>query len=105
MKSGDSVGLQILVLVIPNSMFVIDEQFHSILCVLKLNILFLVLLTQIRLFSIVATWMELDLFYQWFDEIFLSWTKTLQRPLILILDGHKTHFMVETLQLAVQNNV
>ena len=44
-------------------------------------------------------------FFQWFEQIFLESTKHLPRPVLLILDGHKSHFMVETLKLAVKNDV
>jgi hypothetical protein len=49
--------------------------------------------------------MEQKLFYQWFEQIFLESTKNLSRPLLLIVDGHKSHFMVEALRLAIKNNV
>lgn len=49
--------------------------------------------------------MDQVLFYRWFDQIFLKHTKDLRRPLLLIVDGHGSHFNVETLKLAVENNV
>jgi hypothetical protein len=49
--------------------------------------------------------MEQTSFYQWFEQIFLYHTKDLARPLLLILDGHRSHFKVETLRLAVEKNV
>ncbi|CAF4033684.1 unnamed protein product, partial [Rotaria sp. Silwood2] len=50
-------------------------------------------------------WIDQQLFYEWFDQIFLQRTKDLPRPLVLIVDGHGSHFKVETLRLAVQNEV
>lgn len=50
-------------------------------------------------------WMEKQTFYDWFEQVFLSKTKDLPRPLLLIVDGHKSHFKVETLNLAVEHNV
>ncbi|CAF1521897.1 unnamed protein product [Adineta steineri] len=50
-------------------------------------------------------WIDQQLFYEWFDQIFLKHTKDLPRPLVLIVDGHGSHFKVETLKLAVQNEV
>ncbi|CAF1515821.1 unnamed protein product [Rotaria sp. Silwood1] len=50
-------------------------------------------------------WMENKIFYEWFQEMFLEATKHLPRPVLLILDGHKSHFTVETLELAVKNEV
>ncbi|CAF3672043.1 unnamed protein product [Rotaria sordida] len=49
--------------------------------------------------------MENKTFYEWFQEMFLEATKHLPRPVLLILDGYKSHFMVETLELAVKNEV
>ncbi|CAF3192699.1 unnamed protein product, partial [Rotaria sp. Silwood2] len=50
-------------------------------------------------------WMENKIFYEWFQEMFLEATKHLPRPVLLILDGHKSHFTIETLELAVKNEV
>jgi hypothetical protein len=49
--------------------------------------------------------MEQSIFFQWFEQMFLPATKDLPRPIILIVDGHKSHFRIDTLQLAVENNV
>jgi hypothetical protein len=49
--------------------------------------------------------MEQSLFFMWFETIFLQHTKHLPRPLVLIVDGHTSHFHVETLKLAVENHV
>ncbi|CAF3696256.1 unnamed protein product [Rotaria sordida] len=49
--------------------------------------------------------MENKTFYEWFQEMFLEATKHLPRPVLLILGGYKSHFMVETLELAVKNEV
>ncbi|CAF1550300.1 unnamed protein product, partial [Adineta ricciae] len=50
-------------------------------------------------------WIDQQLFYEWFDQVFLKHTKDLPRPLVLIVDGHGSHFKVETLKLAVENQV
>ena len=50
-------------------------------------------------------WMNQTLFHRWFDQIFLKHTKDLPRPLLLIVDGHGSHFDVQTLTLAVKNDV
>lgn len=55
--------------------------------------------------SLRSGWMEKPLFFQWFEQMFLPHTKDLPRPLLLILDGHKSHFQVETLNLAVTHQV
>ncbi|CAF4189075.1 unnamed protein product, partial [Rotaria sordida] len=50
-------------------------------------------------------WIDQSLFYQWFEQVFVQQTKDLPRPLLLIMDGYGSHFSVETLQFAVQNNI
>ncbi|CAF1090463.1 unnamed protein product [Adineta steineri] len=50
-------------------------------------------------------WMETTLFRKWFEHWFLEQTKHLPRPLLLIIDGHGSHFDVETLKLAVEHQV
>jgi len=49
--------------------------------------------------------MDQKLFHQWFQHMFLEYTKDLPRPILLIVDGHGSHFGVETLKLAVHNHV
>ncbi|CAF3851980.1 unnamed protein product, partial [Rotaria sp. Silwood1] len=48
-------------------------------------------------------WMNQNLFYQWFQQVFVEQTKNKPRPLLLIVDGHGSHFSVDTLQLAIRN--
>jgi hypothetical protein len=49
--------------------------------------------------------MHQELFHRWFEQIFLQNTKDLPRPILLIVDGHGSHFNVQTLKLAVENQV
>ena len=49
--------------------------------------------------------MEQKVFYEWFSQVFLNATKDLPRPVLLIVDGHKSHFRVETLRLAMEKSV
>ncbi|CAF3166789.1 unnamed protein product [Rotaria sp. Silwood2] len=49
--------------------------------------------------------MNQNLFYQWFKQVFVEQTKNTPRPLLLIVDGHGSHFSVDTLQLAIQNQI
>jgi hypothetical protein len=49
--------------------------------------------------------MDQHLFYQWFKQVFVEQTKDIPRPLLLIVDGHGSHFSVDTLQLAIQNQM
>jgi len=50
-------------------------------------------------------WMDTNLFSSWFKKGFLTWTKDLPRPLLLIFDGHMSHISVEVICLARQNDV
>jgi hypothetical protein len=56
-------------------------------------------------FFLNSGWMNTELFYQRFEQIFLQHTKDLPRPILLIMDGYGCHFSVETLRLAINNNV
>lgn len=49
--------------------------------------------------------MDQDLFHKWFEQVFLVQTNNLPRPLLLIVDGHGSHFDVETLKMAVDKQV
>ena len=49
--------------------------------------------------------MTQSLFYRWFEQVFLEQTKSLPRPILLIIDGHSSHFDVGTLKLARENDV
>lgn len=49
--------------------------------------------------------MDQSLFRKWFEQIFLVQTKDLPRPLLLIIDGHGSHFDVGAINLAIQNQV
>ncbi|CAF1521924.1 unnamed protein product, partial [Adineta steineri] len=50
-------------------------------------------------------WMNQNLFFQWFEKVFVEQTKDISRPLLLIVDGHGSHFSVDTLQLAIQKQI
>ena len=49
-------------------------------------------------------WMTQDLFHGWFTNHFLQYA-TPQRPLILLMDGHSSHYCPETITLAAENQV
>ena len=44
-------------------------------------------------------WIDTDLFEHWFDKHFLTHAVS-SRPLLLILDGHKTHYQPHVCQEA-----
>lgn len=50
-------------------------------------------------------WIDQTSFYEWSDKVFLQQTKNLPRPLLLLVNGYGSHVKVETLKLAVQNDV
>jgi len=59
----------------------------------------------IKIYLLYSGWIDQSLFYQLFEQVFVQQTKDLPRPLLLILDGYGSHFSVETLRFAVQNNM
>lgn len=49
-------------------------------------------------------WMTQDLFHHWFTEHFLLYAPQV-RPLLLLLDGHSTHYSPETISLAADHKI
>ena len=49
-------------------------------------------------------WMNQDLFHQWFVKHFLQYIPT-RRLLILLMDGHSSHYCPETIKMAAENKV
>ena len=49
-------------------------------------------------------WMDLGLFSTWFKEHFLPYAPSV-RPLLLLIDGHKSHFCPEMIKLAAMEGV
>ena len=49
-------------------------------------------------------WVDSELFFQWFKKIFLKFAVQ-QRPLLLIVDGHKSHITLDLVDLARENDV
>ena len=49
-------------------------------------------------------WMDLVLFSTWFKDHFLSYVPSV-RPLLLLIDGHKSHFCPEMIKLAAMEGV
>lgn len=50
-------------------------------------------------------WINHDIFAEWFDEIFLTTTRPLPRPIRLVLDGHNCHFSVKVIEQAKENEI
>ena len=49
-------------------------------------------------------WMNQELFHYWFLHHFLEYAPT-RRPIILLLDGHSSHYCPETIKLAAEEKV
>ena len=49
-------------------------------------------------------WMNSVLFHSWFRKIFLRYAPA-SRPLMLLLDGHSSHYCTDTIKLATENEV
>ena len=49
-------------------------------------------------------WMDADLFNKWFKRHFLRYAPS-TRPIILIIDGHSSHFCTETIRIASEQGV
>ena len=49
-------------------------------------------------------WIDQELFFFWFKEHFLTHAVN-RRPLLLLLDGHSSHFEPATIKFAKENNV
>lgn len=50
-------------------------------------------------------WIDEDRFYDYFKELFIPQTKHIQRPLLLIFDGHTSHLSLKTTRLAIENQI
>ncbi|KAJ3658893.1 hypothetical protein Zmor_010608 [Zophobas morio] len=49
-------------------------------------------------------WMTEEAFYAWFKNIFLK-NCPAKRPLLVILDGHKTHTSIPVIDLAISEKI
>ena len=49
-------------------------------------------------------WIDRELFITWFKKIFLNFSVA-QRPLLLLIDGHKSHMGLDLVDLCRKNNV
>lgn len=49
-------------------------------------------------------WITTELFESWFTELFLP-NAVASRPLLLLLDGHSTHYQPDVINLALENEV
>ena len=49
-------------------------------------------------------WIDQDLFFHWMQEHFIT-NAVSHRPLLLLLDGHRSHFQPKTIELAQEKGV
>ncbi len=49
-------------------------------------------------------WVDSELFLQWFKKVFLKYTVR-EQPVLLLVDGHKSHMTLELVDLARESNV
>ena len=49
-------------------------------------------------------WIDHELFNAWFNNHFLRYVPS-ARPILLMLDGHSSHFCPDTIRVAAQNKV
>ena len=49
-------------------------------------------------------WIEKDLYLKWFREVFLR-SVPVERPILLLVDGHKAHVMMDVIEEAVANKI
>lgn len=49
-------------------------------------------------------WVDSELFLQWFKKIFLKYAVP-ERPLLLLVDGHKSHITLDLIDSARSNNI
>ena len=49
-------------------------------------------------------WITSDLFYHWFNDHFLAYAPK-SRPLLLLMDGHSTHYCPEAIRIAAKEKV
>ena len=49
-------------------------------------------------------WVDQELFYYWLKDYFLA-NAASRRPLLLLLDGHSSHFELQSIQFAKENGV
>ena len=49
-------------------------------------------------------WMDMELFHTWFTSHFLKYAPS-ARPLLLLMDGHSTHYSPDTIEIAAKQRV
>jgi len=49
-------------------------------------------------------WTDHELFYEWLNKLFIKNIPPL-RPVLLLLDGHSSHFSLEAIKFAAENEI
>jgi hypothetical protein len=50
-------------------------------------------------------WSDEDCFFDYLQKLFIPNTKHLEKPLLLIFDGHYSHLSIKTVRLAIENDI
>lgn len=84
-----------------------DGNMFPMLCVFKGKYVMENWFNEVPQMAVSATergWMETNLFYNWFKNLFLKQIGP-ERPVLLIYDGHVTHVSTKLIKLAKDNEV
>ena len=50
-------------------------------------------------------WTGDSCFYDYLEKLFIPNTKNVEKPILLIFDGHYSHLSMKSVQLAIRNNI
>ncbi len=50
-------------------------------------------------------WIDSDIFYDWFVHHFVPHVKKVKRPILLIMDGYKSHISTSIIKVALNHNI
>ncbi|XP_057315530.1 uncharacterized protein LOC130656643 [Hydractinia symbiolongicarpus] len=50
-------------------------------------------------------YMDIELFKQWCEKLFIPQTRYIQKPILLILNGHGSHLDIEMIDMLVENQI
>jgi hypothetical protein len=50
-------------------------------------------------------WTDSECFFDYLNKLFIPNTKNVEKPILLIFDGHYSHLSIKSVRLAIQNNI
>jgi hypothetical protein len=50
-------------------------------------------------------WTDQDCFFDYLNKLFIPNTKNIEKPLLMIFDGHYSHLSIKAVRLAIQHNI